>query len=461
MESGRSPLQFHVDQPATWQRLSRCVIIRGWCFEAGRNAIQAVRLRVAGFTLIGVVGLPRSDVKAALPEAPDESTGFEIRGVLPPGRYMINLEARLADGTWHEFISRTVKIRRQIRPFWLGGGTVTELIAFQMPAHMAYPARPVLVEKFPSPTRTPRPKFSIVTPSFNQARFLGETMRSVLEQPGIECEYVVQDGGSSDGSAEIIRRFAAEGARSREQGAGRKENGGQRSDDRIQRSEISAPPAPCPLPPAPCLLSWTSEPDAGQADAIAKGFAKTSGGPDDIMAWINSDDFYLPGALAYVADYFARHPEVDVIYGHRIVVNEDSQEIGRWFLPKHDPEVLRLNDFVPQETLFWRRRIWDKVGGIDPSFKFAMDWDLLLRFQAVGAKIVRVPYFLACFRIHAAQKTSAQIHDVGQQEIDRLRERTHDRTFPPQELEQNPRLLRYLRKSAFIEFLWKLGLRAP
>ena len=102
------------------------------------------------------------------------------------------------------------------------------------------------------------------------------------------------------------------------------------------------------------------------------------------MAWINSDDFYLPGALAFVADYFAWHPDVDVLYGHRVLVDEQSREIGRWFLPKHDPEVLRLNDFVPQETLFWRRRIWDRVGGIDPSYKFALDWDLLLRFQAAG-----------------------------------------------------------------------------
>ena len=179
------------------------------------------------------------------------------------------------------------------------------------------------------------------------------------------------------------------------------------------------------------------------------------------MAWINSDDFYLPGALGYVADYFAEHPDVDVLYGHRIVVNDESQEIGRWFLPQHDPEVLRLNDFVPQETLFWRRRIWDKVGGIDPSFKFALDWDLLLRFQAAGARIVRVPYFLACFRVHAAQKTSAQMHDIGQKEITLLRERTHGRRFPPQELERNSRLLRYLRRSAFIEWLWSLGIRAP
>jgi GT2 family glycosyltransferase len=209
------------------------------------------------------------------------------------------------------------------------------------------------------------------------------------------------------------------------------------------------------------LKAWASARDDGQANAIAKGFAKTSGSPDDLMAWINSDDCYMPGALAFVADYFARHPEVDVIYGHRVVVNEASQEIARWFLPKHDPEVLRLNDFVPQETLFWRRRIWDKVGGIDTSFKFAMDWDLLLRFQAAGATIVRVPYFLACFRVHTAQKTSARMHDIGQEEITRLRERTHGRPFPPSELEKNPTLLRYLRRSAFIEFLWKLGLRAP
>ncbi|MBI2497632.1 MAG: hypothetical protein HYV75_06875 [Opitutae bacterium] len=152
---------------------------------------------------------------------------------------------------------------------------------------------------------------------------------------------------------------------------------------------------------------------------------------------------------------------MDVLYGHRILVDEKSHEIGRWFLPRHDDEILRLNDFVPQETLFWRRRIWDKVGGLDPSFKFALDWDLLLRFQAAGAKIVRVPYFLACFRIHAAQKTSAALHDVGQKEIDFLRIRTQGREIPPAELESDPRLIRYLRRSAFIEFLWKLGLSAP
>ena len=393
--------------------------MRGWCFAADGDEIRAVRLRAGDCTLDGGVGRPRPDVKAALPEAPDENTGFEIRGILPTGRTTVVLEALLADGTWHIVFTQTVVVPATRWPRWLGGGTTTDFIAFQMPAHQIYRARAIRPETFPGNSAAlPPPRIAIVTPSYQQARFLDETILSVLEQ-GVDCDYVVQDGGSTDDSVEIIREHA----------------------DR--------------------LFAWDSGRDTGQADAIIRGFARTSGGPDDLMAWINSDDFYLPGALAFVMDYFARHPEVDVLYGHRIVVNEASQEIARWFLPKHDDAVLRLNDFVPQETMFWRRRIWDKVGGLDPSFQFAMDWDLLLRFQAAGARFVRVPYFLACFRVHAAQKTSAVMHSTGQREITRLRERTHGRPFPPEELETHPTLLRYLRRSAFIEFLWRLGVRAP
>jgi glycosyltransferase involved in cell wall biosynthesis len=460
-------LQFNIDQPHEWSSLPRCLIILGWGFAAAGESIQAVRFKANDLTIDGVTGLSRPDVKAAKPEAPDDNTGFEIRGTLPSGRIRLRLEARLADGIWHELMTRTVEVKRQILPLWLGGGEWMELMFFQMPAHMAYPARPVVAESFPAPAGLPRPKFSIVTPSYNHARFLPETMRGVLEQAGVECDYVVQDGGSADGSVALIERYAAEqGAGSRGKEKRETQNGGMRTEASGRRTVAGSEGnlAPCSLLPAPAnaprAFAWESAADAGQADAIAKGFTKTSGGPDDIMAWINSDDYYLPGALGCVADYFARHPDVDALYGHRIVVNEESREIARWFLPKHDPEVLRLNDFVPQETLFWRRRIWDQVGGIDPAFKFALDWDLLLRFQAAGAKIVRVPWFLACFRVHAAQKTSARMHDVGQKEITRLRERTHGRPFPPQELEQNPRLLRYLRRSAFIGFLWKLGLRA-
>jgi GT2 family glycosyltransferase len=424
-------LQSYIDQPADWSDPSRCVIIRGWCFADDGRTVTRMRLRTADRELHGVVGLPRPDVKAALPAAPDELTGFEIRGTLPAGRQRLLIEARLSDGAWAPVLDRTVCIRRLLLPLWLGGGDWTELMFFQMPAHMAHPPHPVRTENFPPPRRDPaRPKLSIVTPSYQQACYLGETMRSVLQQ-NAAVEYVVQDGGSTDGSAELIEKF----------------------------SHQHGPASPL-KPHAPHLLHWASARDAGQADAIARGFAQTTGGPDDVMAWINSDDFYLPGALAFVADYFARHPEVDVVYGNRIVVDEESREIARWFLPAHDAEVLRLNDFVPQETLFWRRRVWDRAGGLDTSFQFAIDWDLLLRFQDAGARIVRVPRFLACFRAHAAQKTAAFMHSTGQAEITRLRERTHGRSFPATEIEHHPRLMAYLRKSAFLGFLWRLGWRA-
>jgi len=414
-------LQSYIDQPADWSNPSRCVIIRGWCFADPGGAIAGIRLRTADRMLDGVVGLPRPDVKEALPSAPDNNTGFEIRGTLPSGRQRLQIEARTADGVWAPVLDRTVRIKRQWLPLWLGGGDWTELMFFQMPAHMAYPARDIRPEIFPKPgPAAARPKLSIVTPSYQQARFLDRTMRSVLDhQPEVDCQYVVRDGGSTDGSADLIHRQA------------------------------------------PRLHAWACAPDGGQADAIAQGFAQTTGGPDDVMSWINSDDFYLPGALAFVADYFARHPEVDVLYGNRIVVDEESREIARWFLPQHDEEVLRLNDFVPQETLFWRRRLWDRVGGVDPSYHFAIDWDLLLRFQAAGARMVRLPWFLACFRAHAAQKTAAIMHYTGQEEITRLRERTHGRSFPAHEIEHHPLLMRYLRKSAYIQFLWSLGWRSP
>jgi GT2 family glycosyltransferase len=142
------------------------------------------------------------------------------------------------------------------------------------------------------------------------------------------------------------------------------------------------------------------------------------------MAWLNSDDLFLPGAFHKVVDYFNRHPEVDVIYGDRLLIDENGDEIGRWILPKHDDSVLSWVDFIPQETMFWRRRIWEKVGGhVDESFRFCMDWDLIVRFRDAGARFAHLPQFLGAFRIHGMQKTSAQINDVGMREMERLRMR--------------------------------------
>jgi GT2 family glycosyltransferase len=143
------------------------------------------------------------------------------------------------------------------------------------------------------------------------------------------------------------------------------------------------------------------------------------------MAWLNSDDLLAPGALRFVAEYFAAHPEIDVLYGHRIIIDDDDRDVGRWIMPRHNPKTLEWIDYVPQETLFWRKRAWDLVGGIDPSFHFALDWDLLARFQQAGCRTVRVPYFLGAFRVHAEQKTSQAIHTTGAEEMRRIRTRFH------------------------------------
>jgi GT2 family glycosyltransferase len=229
------------------------------------------------------------------------------------------------------------------------------------------------------------PQVAIVTPSFGQEKFIERTMRSVLDQLYPKLVYVVQDGGSPDRSPEIIARYAS----------------------RLHHSE--------------------SVKDRGQADAIHRGFAHVSSrlGPDDIMAWLNSDDLLAPGSLRYVAEYFTSHPEIDVIYGHRIIIDDDDRDVGRWIMPRHNPATLEWIDYVPQETLFWRKRAWDIAGGIDPSYQFALDWDLLARFQQAGCRMVRVPYFLGAFRVHAEQKTSQAIHTTGADEMRRIRTRFH------------------------------------
>jgi glycosyltransferase involved in cell wall biosynthesis/GT2 family glycosyltransferase len=245
-----------------------------------------------------------------------------------------------------------------------------------------YSARSVQREKFPRQNGSPRPlpSIAIVTPSFNQGQTLNATIESVVGQAYSRLQYAVVDGGSTDATREVLERH-----RSR-------------------------------------LAFSVSEPDDGQAHAIVKGFAMLRG---DIMAYLNSDDLLMPGALSYVGNYFARNPSVDVIYGHRVVVDELGKEVGRWVLPRHDARAVRFFDYVPQETLFWRRSLYEKIGGINPTFQFAMDWDLLLRFMAAGAKIRRVPYFLACFRVHTSQKTHTLFDTVGEREKLRLLAREH------------------------------------
>jgi glycosyltransferase involved in cell wall biosynthesis len=276
-----------------------------------------------------------------------------------------------------------------------------------------HPPKPLKISrsyKEAAPPARP-PRISVVTPSFNQAEFLPRTLASVLEQRYPELEYIVQDGASTDGSVQTLERCASR------------------------------------------LASWRSEPDGGQAQAINRGFARSTG---EIMAWLNSDDLLLPGTLAYVAAFFARHPHIDVAYGHRIVVDHDDFEIGRWVLPRHEDGILEWADYIPQETLFWRRRIWEKVGGLDESFQFAMDWDLILRFRDAGARFERLPRFLGCFRVHQAQKTLRNLSGVGHREMNRLRERCHGRKVGRDEILRN--VIPYLLRHATLHRLYALGL---
>lgn len=271
-------------------------------------------------------------------------------------------------------------------------------------------------KKYYKPIPLPNPPLiSIVTPSFNQGHFIEQTIRSVLDQNYPKLEYAVQDGGSRDNTNAVVDRYR----------------------NRLVHAE--------------------SRKDKGQGNAINLGFEHASGG--EIMAYLNSDDLLLPGALNYVAAYFAAHPEVDVVYGHRAIINANGEEIGRWVLPTHSDRMLIWADYVPQETLFWRRSIWEKAGGMmDESFQFALDWDLLLRFRAAGAKFVRLPRFLGAFRVHQSQKTSDDLASTGIPEMKKLKMRLHGRETTLRDLRRN--MNGYMLRHGLHNFLYKIGLSA-
>ena len=279
-----------------------------------------------------------------------------------------------------------------------------------------HPPEPLRVPTRYLRTEPPRdaPAISIVTPSYEQGRYLERTLYSVLNQNYPRLEYVVQDGDSSDETREVLSHFDGS------------------------------------------LSHWACEPDDGQADAINRGFAHTSG---EIMAYLNSDDLLLPGSLAYVARYFAAHPRVDAVYGHRILIDEHDRQIGVWMLPRHDDRTLTFADYIPQETLFWRRELWERAGGrIDTSFKFAIDWDLLLRFREAGARMVRLHRFLGAFRVHDEQKTGRQ-QRLCEAESELLQRRVLGRAMGDEEV--YVRVRPYLRRHVVHHTVHRLRERLP
>lgn len=209
----------------------------------------------------------------------------------------------------------------------------------------------------------PHPRVSIITPSFNQAEFLHQTIESVLSQDYPNLEYIIIDGGSTDGSQGIIHEF----------------------EDK--------------------LAHWESIPDKGQTDAINKGFARATG---KYLAWLNSDDLYRPGAVSEAVAYLEKHPDVGLVYSDCTFIDAEGAEIGRFPAAQTDYQRLRRGYVhIPQQAAFFRSDLWQKVGPLDPTFYFAMDYDLWVRLAKLAPIVYLPERTWASFRLHGDAKTIA------------------------------------------------------
>jgi glycosyltransferase involved in cell wall biosynthesis len=215
-------------------------------------------------------------------------------------------------------------------------------------------------------------KISIITPSYNQAAFLKETISSIASQEvGTQVEHIIIDAGSTDGSVELLKSTGEQ-------------------------------------------VIWLSEPDRGQADAVNKGIRIATG---EIIGWLNSDDLYLPGALKAVAGYFRDYPACQWLYGRCRIIDEAGKERWNWItgyknarLKKFTQDKLLRENFISQPAVFFRKELFEKAGGLDLTLKYAMDYDLWLRFGMIcPAGVIRKD--LASFRRHRSSKSETGFRD--------------------------------------------------
>jgi glycosyltransferase involved in cell wall biosynthesis len=222
------------------------------------------------------------------------------------------------------------------------------------------------------------PRISVVTPSMNQARWLPAAIESVASQECFGVEHIIVDGGSTDGSVDVLRK---------EQ----------------QR-----------------IAYWDSERDAGQADAINRGFARATG---DVMGWLNSDDLLLPGALTAIGTAFD-DPAVQAVCGWSVTVDEDGKRVGAQVYPQPTREVLRLRPRLAQETVYWRKSVWERLGPLDASLHLCLDRDYWLRMAEAGVVPRLIRRFLGAYRVHPGQKGATQ-REAARAEETRILERVH------------------------------------
>ena len=225
-------------------------------------------------------------------------------------------------------------------------------------------------------------KLSIVTPSFRQARTLGQTIESALSQEGdFEIEYFVMDGGSSDGSVDVIRDFE-------------------------RRLQAGAYAGRC----RGVDFQWVSESDRGQTDAINKGLRRASG---DICAYLNSDDAYLPATFQKITELFAANPRAQFIYGDGDVIDESGEVQWEWRSRAYDYDVITSYDtlgdaftnYIMQPAVFWRAEVHRKIGLFDETFHYSMDLEYWTRAGHAGLRLLHVPEKLAQFRIAPGTKS--------------------------------------------------------
>jgi glycosyltransferase involved in cell wall biosynthesis len=241
-------------------------------------------------------------------------------------------------------------------------------------------------------------KFSIITPSFNQGRFLPECVESVLAQSVVEVEHLVIDAGSTDDTLEVLSRYPH--------------------------------------------LQWTSEPDAGMSDGINKGFLKATG---DWLMWLNCDDALLPGALAKVAEFIAEYPGADVVHGDCIYVKEDGTPLRRKYdTPVDEWDLLFVGCCIPSTSTFYRREIIDAGQLLDVDYRNCMDWEYYLRLMRLGYRFAYVPEAIARFRWHEESTTQKHWQRMIDEGLKCQREHVDEQGLPA--VLKNATVLKLLRK---------------
>ncbi len=212
------------------------------------------------------------------------------------------------------------------------------------------------------PDGSPWPRASIVTPSYNQGQFLEETIRSVLLQGYPNLEYIVIDGGSTDQSVEVIQKYER------------------------------------------WLAYWVSEPDAGQSEAINKGFAKSSG---DLLGWLNSDDRLRPAGLRVLGRFLQERPEVGIVYGDCGLIDAQGSDVGMFPTGEFSLRRHLIVDLIPQPAALFRRRVWELNGPLRTDLHYIMDY-VLWTMSALSCPVVHLPAVVADTRLHDLSKTVDQ-----------------------------------------------------